>query len=383
MENAALAIVIPALNRPNALKRLLTALDTAHYPSESKIPLLFALDQSAENGFDPTTLEVMEKYTWQHGPKTILRAEAPLGLRKNLLRCGQLTESYPGIIVLEDDLWVTPHFYSAAQKLWRAFHDHRQVGAISLYSFRYNEHAGRTFTPLHDHNDVFFMQTSSSWGQIWWHRTWAPFASYLQQGNLSHPLRAPIDIQHWDESWKKTHIQYLVEHELFTVVPRTSYTTNMGSPGKHHVAIPDLLQTNLATNDVFNNLMPIEASFAVYDAFFEPTSQTIAKLFPELKHPIEADLFGIKPLELLANKRCFSAKASQAPIKRYTHHLRPDLLNLHLPDKDGFFHEARGETLLPMNGQRLKILFDKDFPNLSGKDGLKHSLSQLSKKFFN
>ena len=48
-----------------------------------------------------------------------------------------------------------------------------------------------------------------------------------------------------------------------------------------------------------------------------------------------------------------------------------------------FFHEARGETLLPMNGQRLKILFDKDFPNLSGKDGLKHSLSQLSKKFFN
>ena len=72
MENAALAIVIPALNRPNALKRLLTALDTAHYPSESKIPLLFCLDQSAENGFDPTTLEVMEKYTWQHGPKTIL-----------------------------------------------------------------------------------------------------------------------------------------------------------------------------------------------------------------------------------------------------------------------------------------------------------------------
>ena len=382
MENASLAIVIPALNRPHNLQRLLGALDAAHYPTDCMIPLVFALDQSAEDGFHAPTLKLMENYQWSHGSKVIFKAPHPLGVRDNLLRCGRLTQDHQGVIVLEDDLWVTPLFYTAAQKLWYAYRNHPKIGAISIYSFRYNEHAARAFTPIKDNSDTYFIQTSSSWGQVWWKRVWAPFEAYLQNPHNQNPVQIPLDIQAWDDSWKKDHIQYLANANLFTVVPRASFTTNMGSAGKHHQGLPNLLQADLAAGDVLNHLETIENSGAVYDAFFEPIPQTLKALFPKLQHPLEADFYGIKPLSMLNGKRCVSAKESSAPLKRYSHRLRPDVLNLHLPQDNGFFQEAQGETLKQMDSQRLKTLFDKDFPNLSGKDGLKHSLSKLSQKFF-
>ncbi len=382
MENAPLAIVIPALNRPKNLQRLLGALDAAAYPTNMQVPLIFALDQSQETGFDAATLALMEKYQWQYGTKTILKAEQPLGVRKNLLRCGHLTNNHSGVIILEDDLWVSPHFYNAAQKMWHHYKDHPKIGAISLYSFRYNEHAGRAFTPLKDKSDTYFMQTSSSWGQIWWNRVWAPFEAYLNAPQEEEKAHIPLDINEWNDSWKKDHIRYLAQKDLYSVIPRASFSTNMGSPGKHHLGLPNLLQADLASGDVLHHLESFDKTTAIYDAFFEPTAATLQRLFPQHDHPIEADFYGIKPPQALLGKRCISAKESTAPLKRYSHHLRPDVLNLHLPDDNGFFQEALGETFKPMNSQRLKTLFDKDFPNLSGKDGLKHSLSKLSQKFF-
>ena len=126
-----------------------------------------------------------------------LRKRIALATMMSFYTICSLVDEYDAVIILEDDLWVTPHFYDAAQKLFEHYQDHPKIGAISLYSFRYNEHAGRFFTPLQDKSDTFFMQTSSSWGQIWWKRVWQPFEDFVASPTFSDPHRAPLDIQEW------------------------------------------------------------------------------------------------------------------------------------------------------------------------------------------
>ncbi|MBL92828.1 MAG: hypothetical protein CMH56_13570 [Myxococcales bacterium] len=382
MQHNALAIVIPAFNRPQALKRLLGSLQQARYPTQIEVPLYLAIDAETPGQCNADVLQMARAFPWPHGPKTVLETDQPLGLRDNILRCGELTAKHQGIILLEDDLWVSPVFYEAAQQLFDGYHGQENIGAISLYGFRYNEHARRPFVPIADGHDVFFVQTSSSWGQIWWSEVWAPFKAFLESDIPTAPHNIPADIPHWPNSWKKDHIHFLATKDWYSVVPRTSFTTNMGDGGKNHSALPHLLQADVALNNPLYQLCALADSGAVYDAFFEPTPATIQRAFPDLTSPMEADFYGIKPLSFLKGKRCISAKSATQYHARYEHLLRPDAMNLALPTEDGFFYEAQGDHLEKMTEQRYLALLEKDHPSFSGRDGFKLSWSKLRKKIF-
>ena len=258
-------------------------------------------------------------FPWPHGPKTVLETDKPLGLRNNILRCGELTAKHQGIILLEDDLWVSPVFYEAAQQLFDGYHGQENIGAISLYGFRYNEHARRPFVPIADGHDVFFVQTSSSWGQIWWSEVWAPFKAFLESDVPPAPHNITADIPTGRTPEKRSHP--LSRHkDWYSVVPRTSFTTNMGDGGKI-TALPHLLQAMWLWT-IASPIVSIDDSGAVYDAF-EPTPATIQRAFPVLTSPMEADFYGIKPLSFLKGKRCISAK-SATQYRALDHLLRPD-----------------------------------------------------------
>ena len=382
MTENALAIAIPAFNRPRALARLLRSLNAARFPQDAPVPLYFVLDSLEKGEPDPEVLLLAQDFSWNRGPKHILTAETALGLRGNILRCGDLTERHAGLIVLEDDLWVSPAFYEAAQQLLDRYMDVPKVGAASLYSFRYNEHARRPFTPLNDGSDAFFVQSSSSWGQVWWESAWKPFRDFLDEGTKPCSGAYPEDIDRWVHSWKKDHIRFLVDRDWFSVVPRASFTTNMGSEGQNHASLPHLLQANLASCAGLSRLPALEDSKAVYDAFFEPTPRTVQQLFPQATAPLEADFYGIKPLSLLKGRRCVSAKSARTFHARYAHQLRPDVMNLGLPHDEGFYFEAEGDELEPMGEERLAALMEKDYPALTGRDGLRVSWTKFKKKVF-
>ena len=116
MTENALAIAIPAFNRPRALARLLRSLNAARFPQDAPVPLYFVFDSLEKGQPDPEVLLLAQDFSWNRGPKHILMAETALGLRGNILRCGDLTERHAGLIVLEDDLWLSPAFYEAAQQ---------------------------------------------------------------------------------------------------------------------------------------------------------------------------------------------------------------------------------------------------------------------------
>jgi len=157
------AIFIPAFSRPHALDRLLQSLETAKYPDE-QVELVISLDGQ----FHPDVEVVAERFklVFSHGNVTIIKRTDNIGLRNHILWCGDQTEKYGAIIVLEDDLIVSKLFYMYATAAVRYFCDDERIAGISLYSQRFNENANLPFEPLNVMRENYFMQIASSSGQL-------------------------------------------------------------------------------------------------------------------------------------------------------------------------------------------------------------------------
>ena len=93
------AIVVVTYNRPDSLMRLLGSLTKARYPVG--VPLIISIDGGDNR--EKQVVKIAEEFPWPHGKKEVICHEKNLGLRKHILSCGDLTERYDSVIVLEDD----------------------------------------------------------------------------------------------------------------------------------------------------------------------------------------------------------------------------------------------------------------------------------------
>jgi len=103
------AIVVVGYNRPKALERLLRSIHDADYSDYSDISLVISLDKGPSEVRD-----IASSFLWRYGPKRLIIHEARLGLRSHILSCGDLSQTYRTVIILEDDLVVSPAFYDYA-----------------------------------------------------------------------------------------------------------------------------------------------------------------------------------------------------------------------------------------------------------------------------
>ena len=51
-----------------------------------------------------------------------------------MLQCGDISYEYGSVIVLEDDLFVSPFFYKYAVEAQEFYRDDNRIGGISLYN---------------------------------------------------------------------------------------------------------------------------------------------------------------------------------------------------------------------------------------------------------
>lgn len=261
------AIVIIAYNRLQSLKRLIKSLNNADYLNDN-IDLIISIDNSGENLIN----EYTETLNWPHGELLVISHPKRLGLKKHVLKCGQLTELYENICVLEDDLYVSPGFYSFAKQSIDHFKNFKDVAGISLYSHQWNPYTNRPFAAIEDKFDVFLLQIASSWGQIWSRDGWKNFMTWMIDKNdedLHSPL-LPSTVSNWSKkSWLKFHNKYLVDTGKYFIYPRQSLTTNFSDQGEH-ANVTSTYQVPLLINSKSHYNLPstIEES-TKYDAFFE------------------------------------------------------------------------------------------------------------------
>jgi hypothetical protein len=318
------AIVVVAFNRPASLKRLLLALENAHYPA-APIPLHISIDRSEVSEVE----EIARAFEWPHGVKTVEVASAHRGLRAHILQCGALTKTYGSIVLLEDDLFVAPHFYGYAQQALTFYTGRDEIAGISLYNYQVAESCGHPFAPIKDASDVYFIQVASSWGQAWTAAQWTAFENWYAAHPDGKSCILPSYIAQWGQhSWKKLFIAYQVDQGRYFVFPRTSLSSNFEDPGTN-ASTHDLFQVELdlcARNWHFTHLAD---SLSVYDAWFEMEAEKLQSICPELApYDLEVDVYGVKDLVKLKSTYVLTTRQGENPLASFSNKMRPLLQNV-------------------------------------------------------
>ncbi|MCR5301264.1 MAG: hypothetical protein K6E49_02360 [Lachnospiraceae bacterium] len=263
------AIVVIAYDRPKALRRLLDSIESASYPEGISPVLVISIDRSDSDD----VVNMAKGFEYTHGKKVIIARSERMGLRAHVLACGDLTEEYGSIIVLEDDLFVAPCFYEYACAALDFSDNDERIGAVSLYDHRFNVHKRESFVAADDGFDNYYLQLASSWGQAYTKKQWDSFKTWYRDNrdkDLADPF-VPANVSGWsDRSWLKYYIVYLIETDKYCLYPRKSLTTNFGDIGSHAEKTDTDLQVPMAGSKHCRcDFSGLDTSHAVYDSFFE------------------------------------------------------------------------------------------------------------------
>lgn len=357
------AIVIIGYNREDALKRLLSSVAKADYP-DGEITLIISVDR-AEDHSSERVLGVAKEFKWTHGEKRVIAREESYGLKKHVLTCGDLCREYDAIIMLEDDLYVSPAFYYFAMSALEFARKDERIGGISLYDHRLNVHVRQPFEAIHDPFDNWYFQFASSWGQVFWATAWNGFRKWLtehDEKDLSD-LSVPRNVSGWsDRSWLKYYIAYLIDTDKYFLYPRISYTTNFSDAGTHAKRAVNDLQVPLAGRGKQGyRFAGLDESRSVYDAFFENTvlREQIRKDLPE-PGDVTIDLYGYRGDEADSRYVLTSQSLPYLCLKSYARLLRPHDENVFsgLAGHDFFLYDRNTNAKKPKKSKAERILYD-------------------------
>lgn len=319
-------IVIVAYNREKSLERLLKSLCEADYGDykEDPVQLIISIDKSDNE----KVLETAESFKWDFGNKRIIVHDENQGLKKHVMASSALAEDYGSVIILEDDLMVSWDFYNyAAAALDFAKGDER-IGGISLYNHRLNVHAREPFEPLSDGSDGWYFQFASSWGQAFSAKQWREFAQWMKTGDNSdisvkapNGKYVPENVCSWgNKSWLKYFIRFLVEKDKYFLYPTVSHTTNFSEEGTHSMGqAADLQVPLLYSRNKTYTFNTLDASYAVYDAYFE--NERLGEFLDDIES-CDTDLYG-KKLNYNGRYVLSSRALPYRIIDSYARELRP------------------------------------------------------------
>ena len=334
------AIIIIGYKRRDSIERLLRSLERANYDGDT-VDLVFSIDNSGTRIVE----ECAEEYEWKHGKKIIRTFPQRQGLRNHILSCGNYFSEYDWLIVLEDDLIVSPNFYQYAKQTVEFYQNDDRIAGISLYSHKRNALANRVFVPQDSRYDVFFQQYAQSWGQVWMKDAWQKFMNwYSEHENESlESDNFPQRISNWSSSWLKYHIKYCVETNRYFVYPYRSLSTCFADIGEHQKCASTVFQVPLEYDEREQYaLCSFDESSVKYDVYFEPICLPV----PE-KTCI--DIYGQKKLaEINSGKYryCLTCKSMNLPLKaRYGLNMIPHEQNVkdQIPGNDIFLYELSGK----------------------------------------
>ncbi|MDL2216223.1 glycosyltransferase family 2 protein [Desulfovibrio sp. OttesenSCG-928-M14] len=323
------AIVVAAYNRPHSLRRLVGALAKASYPGPL-VPLIISIDNSGSDA----VLREAKAFVWPYGPKRILVRPERMGLKNHILACGDLSEAYRSIILFEDDIYPSPHFYTFACAALSRYAQDARIAGLSLYATKINETAFMGFTPLHDGSDAFFLRIPSSWGQAWTAEQWREFRIWLHaRPGLDVNALVPPNVRLWpDTSWKKLFCAYMNDAAKFFVYPYLSLSTNFSDIGENHHTRSTRFQIPLQFFPKEYALPLLDESFCVYDEYCELLPDRLLKLTGHLEHSandLSVDLYGMRDIATLPKTGLIlTSRPTDACLASWARSLKPHEMNI-------------------------------------------------------
>jgi hypothetical protein len=321
-DNCSIAIVVVGYNRLKETKRLLDSLQNAYYGT-NKVPLIISIDASGNTEL----YDYARSFVWAHGNKYVNIQEERLGLKEHIFQCGDLANSFKGIIILEDDLFVSPYFYQYAQEALDYYKNDELVAGISLYSPTTNALAQLPFVPMQDGNSVYAYQDVASWGELFNSRMWSGFRRWLKEWDQDFDtIDMPKVIKTWTKAWSKFFYAYMIETNHFFLFPHVSLTTNFNdSQGEHGEGGNPWTQYSLLMGPTKYIFAPCN-ELVRYDVYCH--NYKLYEWLGLTQDELEIDLFGTKKS---INKKHYQLSVSVLPyklIKNFALSMRPIELNI-------------------------------------------------------
>lgn len=305
-----IAVVTVAYNRLSSLKRLLASLVRANY-MDNPVDLIISIDKS-----DSTQVgDFADTFIWQYGKKRVYKQPTNLGLKRHMMSLGKWLDAYDAIVVLEDDVVVSPAFYNYVLQTVTMYQTNKNIAGISLYSFPVNPFTHMPFEPLKNGYDVFLMQMAQSWGQVWLRDQWHDFYSWYLEHDMFEPAEnVPAALFNWKNSWLRYHIRYCIDNNKYFIYPYHSFSSNCGELGVHAKATYNAYQTSMQ-NDIVGSLrLPDNISEMVqYDAFFE--NQTLYEALVLTPDDCAIDCYGYRGKAIVKANRRYILTPVSLPFK--------------------------------------------------------------------
>jgi hypothetical protein len=264
------AIVIVGYNRPDAINRLLNSISKARYETNG-IPLIISIDESNKSN---QIEDIARNFHWEYGIKEIRRFPQRQGLRKHIIQCGDLSEKFGAVIVLEDDLAVAEDFYTYVCKTHDFYSDDEKICGVSLYSYNATPFTHFTFSPMPTIFDVYLGDMIVTWGQSWTYKQWNKFKKWYEEHVDKLPAenpKIPMDISGWTRSWGRYFASYMADLELSYIYPyiaRSTCYSDFGEHNKNHVPFT-FVQVPLMNGYKYEYNFAKYEKLVHYDSFFE------------------------------------------------------------------------------------------------------------------
>lgn len=285
------AIVLVCYNRVNGLKRLTDSLLRADYGKRVDVDLIFSIDNSGTDVVE----KFSQKFEWPFGKKKIRTFEKRQGLKKHILQCGDFTEKYDIICVLEDDLYVSDSFYHYAYQSADYYWSDDRIAGISLYNFQKNWlNWHYRFEPMRTDYDVYFLKVAMSWGQVWTSPKWRVFKTWYKEHFVFTKVDTiPQYLNEWPESsWLKYHTRFCIETDRYFVYPYSSLSTNFSDAGTHANRTTNDHQVELMFNKHVYRFNEFSLYSVVYDEYMNRVGLGRSLGVPE--NELTVDLFNTK-----------------------------------------------------------------------------------------
>jgi hypothetical protein len=366
------AIVIVCFNRPECFNRLYESVIQSDF-SDYEVDLIISIDISNVRDIkNEEMIKITENIRWQFGKLYIDAKKVNLGLKNHILSCGNHVNAYDYIILLEDDLVVSPSFFQFSKEVTSYYKEEDNLAGYALYSPGYNENSNGPFIPIIE-SDVYFMQLPCSWGQIWSKKQWSNFIDWYNSEFIIGGFKIdllPQAMKYWSEkSWKKIFCYYLISTNKYIIYPVQSFSTNFGSKGVHLKSLSNDLkfQVPLVQYKTKFEFMGFADSMAVYDAYCE--NIRICKMINEIQSAnCIVDLFMTKDLKRINEDYILTTKKMQNTIvKSFGLDFKPIELNIinENPGDDIFLYKANVKNRKKFNIAYIKKKFVYDYFNLS------------------
>ncbi len=325
VRSSPLAIVIMAHNRPAELRRLLASITAAEI--EPGTTLVVSIDGGGDH--HNAVRAIAEDVGWTHGDATIVEHDR-VGLVEHFHRCGDLTNEYDAIVLLEDDLVVGPAFHHwATAALGHAETDERIAG-VSLAMPFFDGYQHLPFEPIIDGSDAIFAQVPWYDGMAWTHSMWQSYRAnrdaVIDPATQIHRSFESLG----DDEWFPDAVRYLLTTGKYYLLPRAAQATNSGAAGTHFDRQTDYFQVPLSMRGPAEwRVTSLDDSLAVYDDHLEPAKRVVKRLVPELAEvDFAVDLLGVRDLTTVAEPHVITTRKCDAALRSWGASLHPLVANL-------------------------------------------------------